>query len=166
MKKNDISKITDTRTASLESMGSGVTDTGTAKLSDTIRIRVPFFDIDSIQMVWHGNFVKYLEEGRESFGFKFGLEYMYIYNSGYVAPIADMHLEYKNAAGIGDTLIIETIYKPCRGAKLMFDYVITRESDGLLILKASTVQLFVTRGGVFEVSTPGFYAEWKKKYKL
>lgn len=135
-------------------------------LTDTIRIRVPFFDIDSIQMVWHGNFVKYLEQGRESFGDKFGLEYMYIYNSGYVAPIADMHLEYKKAAGIGDVLILETVYKPCRGAKLMFDYTVTRESDGELILNASTVQLFVTRDGVFEVSTPDFYAEWKKKGML
>ena len=141
-------------------------DNGSEKLSDTIRVRVPFYDVDSIQMVWHGNFVKYLEEGRESFGFKYGLEYLHIYNSGYVAPIADMHIEYKNTAGIGDTLIVETSYKPCRGAKLMFDYVITRESDGELILKASTVQLFVTRDGVFEVSTPDFYAEWKKKYKL
>ena len=138
----------------------------TPGLTDKIHIRVPFFDVDSIQMVWHGNFVKYLEEGRESFGFKYGLEYMYIYNSGYVAPIADMHLEYKNVAGIGDTLIVETTYKPCRGAKLMFDYVVRRESDGLLILKASTVQLFVTRGGVFEVSIPDFYAEWKKKWNL
>jgi Predicted thioesterase len=135
------------------------------KLSDTIHIRVPFYDVDSIQMVWHGNFVKYLEEGRESFGFKYGLEYLHIYNSGYLAPIADMHIEYKNTAGIGDTLIVETSYKPCRGAKLMFDYIVTRESDGELILKASTVQLFVTREGVFEVSTPGFYAEWKKKWE-
>ena len=136
------------------------------ELTDTLRIRVPFFDVDSIRMVWHGNFVKYLEEGRESFGFKFGLEYMHIYNSGYVAPIADMRLEYKNVAGIGDTLIVETTYKHCRGAKLMFDYIIKRESDGLLILKASTVQLFVTHDGVFEVSIPDFYAEWKKKWKL
>ena len=142
------------------------TDADVPKLIDTIRIRVPFYDVDSIQMVWHGNFVKYLEEGRESFGFKFGLEYMHIYDSGFVAPIADMHLEYKNVAGIGDTLIVETAYKPCRGAKLMFDYTITRESDGMLILKASTVQLFVSRDGVFEVSTPGFYAEWKRKWEI
>ena len=140
------------------------TDAGMPVLTDTIRIRVPFFDVDSIQMVWHGNFVKYLEEGRESFGFKFGLEYMHIYNSGYVAPIADMHLEYKNTAGMGDTLIVETTYKPCRGAKLMFDYVVKRESDGVLILKASTVQLFVSRDGVFEVSVPEFYAKWKKRW--
>jgi acyl-CoA thioester hydrolase len=135
-------------------------------LTDTICIRVPFFDVDSIQMVWHGNFVKYLEEGRESFGTKFGFEYLYIYNNGYVAPIADMHLEYKKAAGIGDVLLVETTYKPSRGAKLMFDYTITREGDGELILKASTVQLFVTRDGIFEVSTPEFYAEWKKKWKV
>ena len=176
MKHIDLSEMPDSGVAGSEERASEVsgagaqdceaTDLGSVKLTDTIRIRVPFFDVDSIKMVWHGNFVKYLEEGRESFGFKYGLEYMHIYDSGYVAPIADMHLEYKNTAGIGDTLIIETTYKPCRGAKLMFDYVVTRESDRELILKASTVQLFVTRDGVFEVSTPGFYAEWRKKWKL
>ena len=135
-------------------------------LTDTIRIRVPFYDVDSIQMVWHGNFLKYLEQGRESFGSKYGLEYMYIYNNGYVAPIADMHLEYRNTAGMGDTLIVETTYKPCLGAKLMFDYNIIRESDGAVILEASTVQLFISKTGVFEVSTPDFLVEWRKKWKV
>jgi len=136
------------------------------KLTDTIRIRAPFYDMDAIQMIWHGNYVKYLEQGRESFGETFGLEYMYIYDSGFVAPIADMHLSYKNAAKFGDALIVETTYKPCRGAKLMFDYTITRESDGALILEATTIQLFVTRDGVFEVSVPDFYAKWKEKWNV
>jgi acyl-CoA thioester hydrolase len=135
-------------------------------LTDTVRVRVPFFDVDSIRMVWHGHFVKYLEEGRESFGTKFGFEYMHIYRNGYVAPVAEMHLSYKKAAGFGDVLLVRTAYKPCRGAKLMFDYTIVRESDGELILEASTVQLFVTCDGIFEVSTPGFYAEWKRIWKV
>lgn len=135
-------------------------------LTDTIRIRIPFYDIDSIQMVWHGNFVKYLEKGRESFGDTFELEYMRIYDSGYMTPIADMRLEYKKMARYGDVLLVETTYRPSRGAKLVFDYTITRESDGDLILKATTVQLFLTRDGVFEVSTPDFYARWKDKWNV
>jgi len=136
------------------------------KLIDTIRIRAPFYDFDAIQMIWHGNFVKYLEQGRESFGDKFGLEYIHIYNSGYLAPIADMHLTFKNVAKFGDVLIVETTCRPCRGAKLIFDYTITRESDGAVILQATTIQLFVTRDGVFEVSEPDFYAKWKEKYAM
>jgi acyl-CoA thioester hydrolase len=132
-------------------------------LTDTIRIRVPFYDIDSIQMVWHGNFLKYLEQGRESFGDKFGLAYMHIYNSGYMTPIAEMRLEYKKAARYGDVLLVTTTYRPGRGAKLIFDYTITRESDGDLILKATTIQLFLTHDGVFEVSTPDFYVRWKEE---
>lgn len=135
-------------------------------LTDTIKIRAPFYDVDAIQMVWHGNFLKYLEQGRESFGEKFGLEYMHIYNSGYYAPIADLHLSYKNPARFGDVLIVETTFRPCRGAKLTFDYTVTRESDGALILQATTIQLFVTHGGMFEVSIPDFYAKWKVDHDL
>ena len=136
------------------------------KLSDTIKIQVPFYDVDSIQMVWHGHFLKYLEQGRESFGEKYGLEYMFIYNNGFLAPIADMHLSYKNSARFGDVLLVETSFRPSRGAKLIFDYKVVRENDGTLILEATTIQLFVTHDGVFEVSVPDFYAMWKINHEI
>jgi acyl-CoA thioester hydrolase len=135
-------------------------------LSEAITFRIPFYDIDSAKTVWHGNFIKYLEQGREAFGAKYGLDYLRIYDSGYVAPIAEMHLNLICNAGIADTIVVNTIYKAGRGAKIEFDYLITRESDGKLLLSASTTQLFVSNDGIFEVSAPRFYAEWKEKWKI
>lgn len=133
------------------------------KLTNTIKKKIPFYEIDVIQMMWHGNYLKYLEDGREAFGEEFGLEYMHIFNSGYVAPIVDLHLKYKKAASLGDTLIVETTYVPCSSAKLMFTYTIYREKDNAVLLKASSTQLFLTRDGVFELSCPAFLTEWRQK---
>lgn len=133
-------------------------------LTETITIQVPFFDLDAIQMVWHGNYVKYMENAREAFGAKFGLEYLHIFNSGYTAPVVDMHLKYKMSARIGDVLTVAITYKPTRAAKLVFDYDIRRKSDGAQILEATTTQLFVSRSGIFETTNPDFFAAWKERW--
>jgi acyl-CoA thioester hydrolase len=128
--------------------------------------QVPFYDLDGIQMVWHGNYVKYMEDAREKFGAKYGFEYLHIFNSGYLAPVADMRIKYRNSARISEILTMKITNKPSRSAKMVFEYLITRKSDNAVIMEAETSQLFVTREGVFEVSTPGFYAEWKKRWNI
>lgn len=128
--------------------------------------QVPFYDLDGIQMVWHGNYVKYMEDAREKFGAKYGFEYLHIFNSGYLAPVADMRIKYRNSARISEVLTMKITYVPLRATKMVFEYLITRKSDNAVIIEAETSQLFVTREGVFEVSTPGFYAEWKKRWNI
>jgi acyl-CoA thioester hydrolase len=134
-------------------------------LCETIRVQVRFCEVDPVRIVWHGHYIRYMEDAREAFGRKYGLGYMFIHDHGYVAPIVDMQLHYKQTAGIDDVLLVEITYRPAKGGKLIFDYVIYRESDRSLILKATTIQLFTTVEGVFEPSSPDFFSEWKKRHE-
>ena len=136
------------------------------ELSVTLDFTVPFYDLDAIQMVWHGNYVKYMENAREAFGAKYGLEYLHIFNSGYTAPMVDMHIKYRNSARIGDILKIKITYVPTKAAKLVFHYIITRPKDNAVIIEADTTQLFVSRSGVFELSNPDFIVEWKNRWNI
>ncbi|MBR6177178.1 MAG: acyl-CoA thioesterase [Bacteroidales bacterium] len=136
------------------------------ELSVTLDFTVPFYDLDAIQMVWHGNYVKYMENAREAFGAKYGLEYLHIFNSGYTAPMVDMHIKYRNSARIGDILKIKITYVPTKAAKLVFQYIITRPKDNAVIIEADTTQLFVSRSGVFELSNPDFIVEWKNRWNI
>ena len=45
-------------------------------LKDRTEVKVRFGEVDSMGIVWHGNYVKYIEEGRESFGRKYGISYL------------------------------------------------------------------------------------------
>lgn len=135
-------------------------------LSDTVRVKVRFSEVDSIHMVWHGHYVKYMEDARESFCHKYGLDYMHIFNSGYLAPMFDMKMRYHHTATIDDVLLVTITYRHTKGAKLVFDYEVKRESDDLLIFTGETTQLFVTREGEFEPSSPTFFTEWKKKNNI
>ena len=56
------------------------TNLHTPALIDRTTIKVRFSEIDSMQIVWHGEYVRYFEDGRESFGKHYGLGYMDIYS--------------------------------------------------------------------------------------
>ncbi|MDR1405833.1 MAG: acyl-CoA thioesterase [Prevotellaceae bacterium] len=135
-----------------------------APLSATTPVEIHFYDVDSLGIVWHGRYLKYLEEGREAFGRKFGVAYTDIYNSGYIAPIVDLHIRYLDMVALNESLEVETAYVPTGAAKLIFDYTIRKQSGHTVVARAASTQVFVTREGVMEVSTPEFYRKWKEKW--
>ena len=45
-------------------------------LSYVAEIPVRFSEVDSLQIVWHGHYIEYMEEAREAFGKKYGLSYL------------------------------------------------------------------------------------------
>ena len=61
------------------------TNLHTPALIDRTTIKVRFSEIDSMQIVWHGEYVRYFEDGRESFGKHYGLGYM----SGGLVPVEE-----------------------------------------------------------------------------
>ena len=115
-------------------------------------------------MVWHGNYLKYMEDAREAFGRRYGLSYKLMVDSGYYCPLFDYHVRFAHSADYEDILLVTIKYKPAKGAKICFEYEIYRERDNALVLTASTIQLFTTVDGVLEPSEPEFYRKWKSQY--
>ncbi len=135
-------------------------------LSERAEVDIHFYDVDSVKIVWHGNYLKYLENGREAFGKKYGIGYMDIYGQGFVTPIVDIHVRYLNPVIYEETLVVETRYVPSKAAKLIFSYTIYRKKDMAVVAEAETTQLFMTKDGVFEISAPDFYRAWKNKWNV
>lgn len=136
------------------------------RLSETVRVQVRFSEVDSIRMVWHGHYVKYMEDAREAFGRRYGLEYLYIYSQGYMAPLFDIRMRYHQTATVDDVLLVTITLRPSRGAKLVFDYDIRKASDNSPVLTAESTQLFTNMQGELEASCPDFFTEWKKRHQL
>lgn len=134
-------------------------------LEDVCRIPVKFSEIDSMRRVWHGSYVTYFEDGRESFGRHFpGIGYADIQDSGIYAPLYDLRIKYYAPLEINDVAVVHTcyIYKP--GARLDYSYAIYRERDNVLCAEGSTVQLFIDAAGQLMVDKPAYYEAWQRKY--
>ena len=139
--------------------------TRTASLITTTRTTVRFSEVDSMQVVWHGEYVRYFEDGREAFGREYpGLGYLDFYANGYTAPIVDIQLQYISPLTVNDVAIIETRYIDTAAAKLTFEYIIRRERDGELVARGSSVQVFVDAAGNMELNVPTFFENWKTKW--
>lgn len=130
------------------------------------KVRVRFNEVDSMKIVWHGEYVKYFEDGRESFGEHYGIGYLDIYNAGYTAPLVDLHVSYKQPLIYGDIAVVETKYIYNPAAKIHFEYNIYRESDGELVATGYSIQVFLGNEGVLEWNNPEFFLNWQKRWKL
>ena len=75
-------------------------------------VSVRFSEVDSLNIVWHGNYLKYFEDGREAFGNEFGLGYLEVYKNGLLIPVVRIECDYKHPVTYGETIIIETKYIP------------------------------------------------------
>lgn len=135
------------------------------EVEDICKIRVKFHEIDSMRVAWHGSYVSYLEDGRESFGLHYpGIGYADMQAAGIYAPIYDMHLKYYASLHINDIAVIHTHYAYHQGARLDFKYEIFRESDNVLCVKGTTTQLFTDENGELMLDLPDYYKEWQERY--
>lgn len=138
----------------------------TKTLVNTTEVDVRFSEVDSLRVVWHGNYLLYFELGREAFGKQYDLEYLQVYDKGYVVPLVKTMVEHKSPLMYGDTAIIETTLIDNPAAKMVFKYRIFCKSTGKLAATGETIQVFVDNDGDLCITMPPFFTAWKKQQGL
>ena len=126
-------------------------------------LEIRFSEVDMMGVVWHGSYANYLEDAREAFGAKYGLSYTKYIVEYIFAPIVDLKFSYKKPLRYGMKALVKIFYRPTDAAKIIFDYEITNPADGVIYLKASSVQVFMDRDYNLLWDSPAFYTEWKKQ---
>lgn len=112
------------------------------QLRHSVIIEVPFFDVDSMDIVWHGHYVKYLEVARCAFLSAIGYDYNVMKANGYGWPIVQLNLKYVRPAVFGQKIRVEVVLKEYESC-LKFDYVISDIISGKKLTKASSMQVAV-----------------------
>ncbi len=135
-------------------------------LTDKVTIKVRFSEVDSMRIVWHGEYIRYFEDGREAFGKRYGISYWDIYENGYTVPIVDLNCQYKQALTFGEEAIIETRYIASDAAKIIFEYIIYKSDGQTVVATGNTIQVFLNSNNKLELTNPDFYLEWKKKWNI
>ena len=105
-------------------------------------ILVPFFDVDTMNVVWHGHYVKYLEVARCALLDQIGHNYTQMLESGYAWPVIDMQLRYVRGAVFGQTINVRASLVEWEN-RLKVNYLITDVASGERLTRASTVQVAV-----------------------
>ena len=111
-------------------------------LSAEIELSPAFHDLDPMDIVWHGNYVKYLELARCALLAKFDYDYPQMRDSGYAWPIVDMRLRYVKTTEFGQRIRIRAEIVEWEN-RLKIEYLITDVLTGKKINKAYTIQVAV-----------------------
>ena len=105
-------------------------------------VLVPFFDIDTMHVVWHGHYVKYLEVARCALLDHIGHNYTQMLDAGYAWPVIDLQLRYVRGATFGQRLNVRANLVEWEN-RLKISYLITDLATGERLTRACTVQVAV-----------------------
>ncbi len=105
-------------------------------------IEVPFHDIDMMEIVWHGYYVKYFEIVRSVLLDQIDYNYTQMRKSGYAWPIIDLHIRYPQPARLGQKLRVKAKVVEWEN-RLKIKYLIEDADTGQRLTKGHTVQVAV-----------------------
>jgi len=123
---------------------------------------IRFSEVDSMNIVWHGAYALYFEDAREEFGKKYTLEYLYMFEQGFYAPLVELHFEYKKPLKYKDRAKIVITYRDTDAAKLIFDYKIYLLHSNEVVATGYSVQVFLDKNYNLMWTVPEFIHKWKK----
>lgn len=133
------------------------------KLRAEIEIPVRFSEVDSMGIVWHGNYAQYFEEAREEFGRKYSLGYLMMFAEGFYAPLVELSFGYKFPLTYGDNIRVEIEYVNTDAAKIEFEYKIFSVTNNTLVTTGRSTQVFLNKERELQWVNPQFYQQWKEK---
>ncbi len=104
-----------------------------------------FYDLDPMNIVWHGNYPKYLELGRVAVMKKIGYNYEEMIESGYAWPFIEMRMRYARPMKLDHPVKITAGIVEWENA-LRITYSIVEVATGERVMRASSSQVAVKIG--------------------
>ena len=114
----------------------------TPDLTHEIELVPAFHDVDSMDVVWHGHYVKYLELARCALLDKFDYGYKRMRESGYSWPIVDLRMKFSRPATFDQPLVVRAEIVEWE-SRLKMDYTIRDAKSGDRLHRATSIQVAV-----------------------
>ncbi|MBO3671418.1 acyl-CoA thioesterase [Acinetobacter soli] len=105
-------------------------------------IEVPFHDVDAMNVVWHGYYLKYFEIARCKLLDQFDYNYRQMQASGYLWPVIESHVKYVQGIQFQQKIRVRAILKEWE-TRLKIEYVIFDNETGQRLTKGYTTQVAV-----------------------
>src|SRR5262245_61423467 len=111
-------------------------------ISAAVRVKAQFYDLDPMQVVWHGNYVRFLEQARCALLDKIGFNYIEMSQTPYIWPIVDLRVKYVKPVRFAQEVTIRAVLAEHEN-RIKIDYTIADASTNEILTKAQTVQVAV-----------------------
>lgn len=105
-------------------------------------IIIPFHDVDSMQITWHGNYLRYFEIVRCELLDKLDYNYRQMQESGFAWPIVDVQIKYVRSSTFGQKIRVSADLVEWEN-RLRINYQVRDIESGERLTKGYTIQAAV-----------------------
>ena len=102
-------------------------------------IQAQFYDLDPMNVVWHGNYARFLELGRCDLLDRVGYNYQKMQASGFAFPIVEMRLKYVAPIRLREDFVVTSTLAEYATSCPMFPSLGNARSAGFRRLRARLV---------------------------
>jgi acyl-CoA thioester hydrolase len=134
--------------------------------SHIFKIRVIYADTDAMGIVYHTNYIKWFEIGRNEMLRAIGLVYSQMESEQFNMPLSEAYCHYLYPAKFDDILNIETSIDYVRRASMRFNYTIWDEKIEQAHAEGYTVHACTTNKGKIVRFPAGFSTTIRKYYNI
>jgi acyl-CoA thioester hydrolase len=112
-------------------------------ISTSVTLKVPYYDVDPMQIVWHGNYLKYFDVARHALFRESGVDlHSYTENSRYVFPVVRSVIKHVSPLRFDDEFTCTALLKEAR-VRIVLDFEIKLVSNGRLCATGRSEQVAV-----------------------
>lgn len=112
-------------------------------ISADVDLKAQFYDVDPMQVVWHGNYARFLELARCALLERIGYGYTEMRDSGFMWPIVEMTFKYVRPIRLAQKFRVSATLVEYEN-RLRIDYVCRDCGTGEVLTKARTTQVAVS----------------------
>lgn len=124
----------------------------TSRFEIEVPMTIPFHDVDSLGIAWHGHYAKYFEIARCALLDRLGYGYDAMRESGYSWPVIDMHVRYVKPLRFNQQILVRATLREWEN-RLLIHYLIT-DKEGRRLTKGTTSQVAVDMNGEMQFVSP------------
>jgi acyl-CoA thioester hydrolase len=111
--------------------------------SASVRIQVPFHDVDAMEVVWHGHYLKYFELARCALLDAIDYNYPQMRDSGFLWPVVDLKVRYARPATFAQLIEAKATLVEWEN-RMKIDYLVSDGATGERLTQGTSIQVAVS----------------------
>lgn len=124
--------------------------------------KVQYYETDTMKIVHHSNYIRWMEEARCDILEQMGLGYDKMEEAGVLSPVLSVECEYKGMTRFAETVRIETALEEYTGVRFVISYKMYG-TDGTLRAQGKTSHCFLMNG--VPVSVKRKFPAWDQAFR-
>lgn len=127
------------------------------------RHKVQYYETDTMKIVHHSNYVRWMEEARVDMLEQMGIGYDVMERSGILSPVLSVSCEYKSMTRFPETVIVSVRIARYTGVRFDLEYEIRDEKTDALRTVCKSSHCFIDESGK-PISLRRKIPDWDKTF--